>query len=43
MNTAFADLGGKQRAKAVPPLPYGFMANVDAPFEQNIFGHCQSN
>ena len=37
MNTAFPDLGGKQRAKAVPPVPYGFMADVDAPFEQNIF------
>ncbi len=31
------DLRGKQRAKAVPPVPYGLMANVYAPFEQNIF------
>ena len=37
MNTAFPDLGGKQRAKTVPPVPYGFMANVYAPFKQKIF------
>ena len=29
--------GGKQRAKAVPPVPYGLMADVDAAFEQKIF------
>ena len=37
MNTAFPDLRSKQRAKAVPPVPHRFMANVYAPFEQNIF------
>ena len=26
-----------RRTKAVPPIPYGLMANVDAPFEQNVF------
>ena len=31
------DLGGKQRAKAVPPVPYGLMADVDATLEQEIF------
>ena len=36
-NTAFPDLGGKQRTKAVPPVPHGLMANVDALFEQKIF------
>ncbi len=36
-NTAFPDLGGKQRTKTVPPVPHGLMANVDAPFEQKIF------
>ena len=37
MNAAVPDLGGKPWTKAVPPVPYGFMANVYAPFEQNIF------
>ncbi len=37
MNPASADLGGKQRAKTVPPVPYGFMADVAALFEQEIF------
>ncbi len=36
-NAAFPDLGGKQRTKAVPPVPHGLMAKVDAPFEQKIF------
>ena len=31
------DLGRKQRAKAVPPVPYGLMADVDAALEQKIF------
>ena len=30
MNAAVPDLGGKQWTKAVPPVPYGFMANVYA-------------
>ena len=36
-NTAFPDLGGKQRTKAVLPVPHGLMANVDAALEQKIF------
>ena len=41
MNTAFPDLGGKQRAKTVPPVPYGFMANVYAALKQEIFNLSQ--
>ncbi len=37
MNTALPDFSGKQRAKTVPPVPYGFMVDVDAAFEQKIF------
>ncbi len=37
MNTAFPDLRGKQWAKAVPPVPNGLMADVDAALEQKIF------
>ena len=37
MNAAFPDLGCKQRTKAVPPVPYGLMANVDAALGQKIF------
>ena len=29
--------GGKDGTEPVPPQPHGFMANVDAPLEQNIF------
>ncbi len=36
-NTAFPDLGCKQRTKAVPPVPLGLMADVDAALEQKIF------
>ncbi len=36
-NTAFPDLGGKQRTKAVPPVPHGLMADVDSALEQKIF------
>ena len=32
------DLGGKQRAKTVPPVPHGFMAEVDAALKQDIVG-----
>ena len=31
------DFSGKQRAKTVPPVPYGFMADVDAGLKQDIF------
>ena len=37
MNPAFPDLRGKQWAKAVPPVPHGLMANVDAALGQEIF------
>ncbi len=36
-NTAFPDLGGKQRTKAVLPVPHRLMVDVDASFEQNVF------
>ena len=38
MNTAFPDLRGKQWAKAVPPVPHGLMAEVDAVLELNRAG-----
>ena len=41
MNAVFPDLGGKQRTKTVPPIPYCLVADVDAPFEQNIFNLAQ--
>ena len=41
MNTAFPDIGCKQRTKAVPPVPYGLMADVDAALEQEIFDRSQ--
>ena len=37
MNTACPDLRGKQRTKAVPPIPHGLMADLDAALEQEIF------
>ena len=37
MNTAFPDLRGKQWARAVPPVPHGLMADVDAALKQEIF------
>ena len=37
MNTAFPDLRGKQWTKAVPPVPHGLMADVDAALTQKIF------
>ena len=36
-NTAFPDLRGKQWAKAVPPVPHGLMADIDAALTQEIF------
>ena len=36
MNTALPDLRGKNWAKAVPPVPHGLMADVDAALEQEI-------
>ncbi len=35
------DLGGKQRAKAVLPVPHGFIADVDAALKQEIFNLSQ--
>ena len=37
MNTAFPDLRGKQWTKAIPPVPHGLMADVDAALTQKIF------
>ena len=37
MNTACPDLRGKQRTKAVPPIPHGLMTHVDAPFVKQVF------
>ena len=31
-----ADVGSKQRAKPVPPVPHGFVADVDPALEQQI-------
>ena len=35
-NAAFPDLGGKQRAKAVPPISYRFVTDINAPFVEKI-------
>ena len=35
-NPAFPDLRRKQRAKAVPPVPYGFVTDINAPFLEQI-------
>ena len=37
MNTACPDLRGTQWANAVPPVPHGLMAEVDAALTQEIF------
>ena len=37
MNTAVPDLRGKHWTKAVPPVPHGLMADVDAALTQKIF------
>ena len=37
MNTACPDLRGKQRTKAVPPIPHGLIADLDAALEQEVF------
>ena len=41
MNAPLQDLGCKQRAKAVPPVPHRLITNVDATFEQNVFDLAQ--
>ena len=35
-NTAFPDLGGKQRAKAASPISYRFVTDINAPFVEQI-------
>ena len=35
-NATLSDLGCKQRAKAVPPVPYGFVTDINAPFLEQI-------
>ena len=37
MNAACPDLRSKQRTKAVPPIPHGLMADLDAALEQEFF------
>ena len=37
MNTACPDLRGKQWTKAVPPIPHGLIADLDAALEQAFF------
>ena len=37
MHTAFPDLRGKHWTNAVPPVPHGLMADVDAALTQTIF------
>jgi hypothetical protein len=41
MNPSLADLGGEHRTKPVPPKPHCLMADVDTPFEQNVFDLAQ--
>ena len=36
MNTAFPDLGSKQWAKAVPPVPHRFVRDIDASFVEQV-------
>lgn len=37
VDPSFADLGSEQRAEAVPPETDGLMADINAPFEQDVF------
>ena len=37
LNPALADLGCKQRTEAVPPVPHGLVADVDATLRQQVF------
>ncbi len=37
MNASSPDRSGEHRTESVPPEPNGFMANIDATLEQNIF------
>ena len=37
MNPALSNFRGKHRTEAVPPETNRLMADVDAPFEQNVF------
>ncbi len=37
MNAPLPDLRGEHRTEPVPPEPNGFMADIDATLEQNIF------
>ena len=41
MTTAFPDLRGKHWTNAVPPVPHGLMADVDAALTQTIFALSQ--
>jgi hypothetical protein len=37
LNALLPYLSGKDGTEPVPPKPHGFMANIDATLEQNIF------
>jgi len=37
-----SDVGREQRAEAVPPQPHCLVADVDAPFEQQILDIAQA-
>ncbi len=41
MNASFPDFRGEHRTEPVPPEPHGFMANIDAALDQQIFGLAQ--
>ena len=41
MHTAFPDLRGKHWTNAVPPVPHGLMAAVEAALTQTIFALSQ--
>jgi hypothetical protein len=36
MNTSFSNLCGEHRTKLVSPKPHRLVADIDAPFEQQI-------
>jgi hypothetical protein len=35
-DASFPDLPGEHWSEPVPPVPYGFVADIDAPLEQEI-------
>jgi hypothetical protein len=41
VNPAFADCHSKYWPEAVPPEPYGLVADINAPFKQDVFDLAQ--